>query len=344
MVSKVRPTFASGLVLLLAIVSSGSASASPPEPREQGAPFAPAIETLQRKLEADYVFPELGEDYARTLRKRLAAGEYNGIAEAQQIASRLTADLLATHWDGHLRVRVAGAAPSSATRASSDAPPPIEDAKWIAPGVAYIGFRLMPDDPQVVSAVDKFMLDHASAHALIIDARALHGGGEGVPSAMFKYLYAKRQVVAFFDARPGVADNSNDDPYEQPPTVTNVAGPPGIERQELTVIPDAAEHRLFHAKVFYLTSKQTASVAEQIAQVLKRTRRGVIIGERTYGAGHFGFYVPIGQGLEAYLTWGRVLDPVTGEDYEGHGIAPDVAVPAGQALDVALRMASHSGG
>jgi C-terminal processing protease CtpA/Prc len=336
MIGRLRGTLAAASTLLLALVSWTTASPQ----GAHAAPFAAAIETLARKLEADYVFPAVGAQYAAALRGHLAAGDYDGITDAGQVAARLTADLQATRWEGHLRVRVAGAAPSSVTRASADAPPPIKAAKWIAPGVAYIAFTLMPDDPQVVSATDRFMREHASARALIIDARALHGGGEGVPSAIFRYLYAKRQVVAYFDSRP-VADNADDDPYEQPPTVTTVAGPPGIERQALTVIPDATEHRLFRAKVFYLTSRQTASVAEQIAEILKRTHRGAVVGERTFGAGHFGFYVPIGQGLEAYLTWGRVLDPVTGEDYEGRGVTPDVAVPADQALDTALRMASR---
>jgi C-terminal processing protease CtpA/Prc len=76
-----------------------------------------------------------------------------------------------------------------------------------------------------------------------------------------------------------------------------------------------------------------------MAEALKRTHRGIIIGERTAGAGHFGFFVPLGQALEAFIPWGRVLDPVTGEDYEGRGIIPDVRAPADQALDVALRIA-----
>jgi Peptidase family S41/N-terminal domain of Peptidase_S41 in eukaryotic IRBP len=338
MIARVRGTLAAASTLLLALVSW--TTASPQARGAHAAPFAPAIETLTRKLEADYVFPDVGAKYAAALRGRLAAGDYDGVTDAGQIATRLTADLQATRWEGHLRVRVAGAAPSNATRASSDAPPPIKDAKWIAPGVAYIAFTLMPDDPQVVSAVDSFMREHASARVLIIDARENHGGGEGVPNAIFRYLYSKQQVLSFFDERADVADDSTDDPYERPPTITKAPGPPGIVRTQFTVIPDPDEHRLFHAKVLYLTSAKTGSAAEQMAEALKRTRRGVIVGERTAGAGHFGFFVPIGQGLEAFIPWGRVLDPVTGEDYEGRGVTPDVAVSADQALDTALRMAS----
>jgi hypothetical protein len=332
----IRQAAIASTVLLFA-TSSASASVDPPP--VQAAPFAPAIATLADKLEADFVVPELGAEYAKAIRDHLGAGDYNGITDPHQIASRLTADLQATKWEGHLRVRVAGSAPSSATRASSDELPPIKEAKWIAPQIAYISFRLMPDDPKVVAATERFMRDHASARVLIIDARENHGGGVGVANAIFKHLFAKRQVLAFYDQRTGVADASDDDPFEQPPTVTKAPGPPGIVRSQYTVIPDATETRLHRAKVFYLTSAKTGSAAEEMAQILKSTHRGVLIGERTAGAGHFGFFVPVGQGLEAFIPWGRVVDPSTGEDYEGKGVAPDIGVPADQALDEALRLA-----
>ena len=38
---------------------------------------------------------------------------------------------------------------------------------------------------------------------------------------------------------------------------------------------------------------------------------------------------------------GRTFDPVTGADWEGVGVAPDVAVPAVQALDEAVRRATQ---
>lgn len=340
MIPTVRATFALSSAIILAVVSSAWAQV----PTDKDAPFTPAIEALSRKLEADYVFPDIGADYAKSLRDHLAAGDYNGISDAQQIATRLTADLQAFKREGHLRVRVIGQRPSSATKASSDAPPPIKDAKWIAPEVAYISFTLMPDDPQVISATDQFMREHASARALIIDARENHGGGEGVPSTIFKYLFPEPIVLDYFDERTGVNDDSTDDPFERPPVITKAPGPPGISRTEFTSIPDKTEHRLFKARVFYLTSGKTGSAAEQMAEALKRTRRATIIGERTAGAGHFGFFVPVGQNLEAFIPWGRVLDSKTGEDYEGSGITPDVLVPADQALDRALHLAESSSG
>ena len=40
--------------------------------------------------------------------------------------------------------------------------------------------------------------------------------------------------------------------------------------------------------------------------------------------------------FEAFLPAGRTYDPVTGKDWEGDGVAPDVAVPPADALEWVL--------
>jgi len=69
---------------------------------------------------------------------------------------------------------------------------------------------------------------------------------------------------------------------------------------------------------------------------LKRTHRATIIGEPTAGAGHYGGVMPIGDKFRAFVPVGRTFDPDTGKDWEGTGVAPDVAVPAKDALVEAL--------
>jgi C-terminal processing protease CtpA/Prc len=112
-------------------------------------------------------------------------------------------------------------------------------------------------------------------------------------------------------------------------------------RHEQVVAPHPTEHRLFTAQVFYLTSSRTFSAAEHLAFAFKRTGRAVLVGERTGGGNHFGGWESLGDGLAAFIPIGRTCDPVTGADWEGVGVAPDVAVPAVRALDEALRRAAH---
>ena len=72
---------------------------------------------------------------------------------------------------------------------------------------------------------------------------------------------------------------------------------------------------------------------------MKRTGRATIVGEPTAGAGHYGGFRPIGEHFAAFIPVGRTFDPDTGEDWEGDGVAPDVAVPAAAALAEALARA-----
>jgi C-terminal processing protease CtpA/Prc len=40
-----------------------------------------------------------------------------------------------------------------------------------------------------------------------------------------------------------------------------------------------------------------------------------------------------------FIPSGRAINPITGTNWEGTGVTPDVAVPAGDALETALRLA-----
>jgi hypothetical protein len=351
-----------------------------PRAAARHARFTGAVNALADKLEASYVLREVGARYAARLRANLAQGTYDAIDDRETIAGRLASDLQAVAPDGHLRVVTdAGLTPDGHLRARPSGnpaapaggadprtapgdpagprvlrgpgrsggpgrPPAIGDTAWLADGVAYIQFNEFPGDPATVAAVDRFMADHASAKAIIIDARSHHGGGSAEMDVMLPYLYAKEtplvdmEVAASIDHARGEGSGP---PRGSPSNMRTVPAPPGLVRHEQVVTPHPIEHRLFAAQVFYLTSARTFSAAEHLAFAFKRTGRAVLIGERTGGGNHFGGWESLGDGLAVFLPIGRTLDPVTGADWEGVGVAPDVAVPAVQALDEAVRRATH---
>jgi C-terminal processing protease CtpA/Prc len=93
---------------------------------------------------------------------------------------------------------------------------------------------------------------------------------------------------------------------------------------------------LRRAKVYVLVSNKTASAAEHFALALKSTGRATLIGEATAGANHFGGGRPLNDHFAVWMPVGRTYDIRTGQDWEGAGIAPDIAVDPKQALVVAL--------
>jgi hypothetical protein len=289
---------------------------------------------LAQKLDESYVFPDVAKRYAAMLRGNASSGAYDQFTSARALADRLTEDLRGVSPDAHLHVTAHVPGPPTAQKASAQAHsqfpwPAIEEERWLAPGIAYIRFNVFPGDPETVAAVKKFMVDHATAKTIIFDNRTHHGGGLAEMNAMFPYLFRKSTVLVTMDTRESDAE-------EEEPFVRRVPGPPGVIRREHFVEPSKNEKRLFNAKVFVLTSGATGSAAEHMTLALKRTHRATIIGESTFGAGHYGGQVPIGAKFNVFIPVGRTFDPDTGKDWEGTGVAPDIAVPAKDALVEAL--------
>jgi C-terminal processing protease CtpA/Prc len=61
-----------------------------------------------------------------------------------------------------------------------------------------------------------------------------------------------------------------------------------------------------------------------------------MVGETTGGGANPGGTVPLAAGLAMFVPNGRARNPITGTNWEGVGVIPDVAVPSGNALKTAL--------
>lgn len=303
---------------------------------------AAAVAKLATTLEQDFVFPDIGKAYATRLRTQLAAGAYASFADGQAFADKVTADLQAVHKDGHLKVHVVPADARSGPEAERLGLPPrsaVIKSGWLADGVAYIRFDLFPGGEATLADLRQFIGTHATAKSLIIDVRAHRGGGLEEMDVLFPMLFARPTTLVVMDTREAV-DRREGDPGPEP-ALRKVTAPPGIVRREHFVVPATSQSGLANAKVYLLTSKRSASAAEHLALALKRTGRATLIGETTRGAGHYGGMVPLDAEFTyaAFIPHGRTFDPDTGNGWEGTGIAPDIAVPADQALDEALKLA-----
>jgi hypothetical protein len=301
---------------------------------------------LAKALEANFVFPEVGARYAAMLRANLAGGAYDGLTDPVAFGDKVTADLQAVAKDGHLRLATEAAfqvrRPPPADvpmSARPNGPPGLEEARMIG-DVAYLRFNEFPEEPATAQAARAFLLAHADAKAVVIDARPHRGGGLGVMDAILPLLYAKTTHLVRMDTRAAIDDSG---PMRDGPTLVRQPSAPTVVSRDHVVIPDGAEKRLRHAPVYYLTSRRTASAAEHLALVFKRTHRATLVGETTRGAGHYGGVQSIGARFAAFIPVGRTYDPDTGWDWEGKGVAPDVAVTSDQALDEALRLAKAAG-
>lgn len=304
---------------------------------------AGVVEALARLLETGYVVPADGRRLAAMLRARQAAGAYAGVTTPAALAAKLTDDLRGLVDDRHLRVvpddggRPGAPPPTAPSRFGPVKAPPLQDAGWLAQGVAYLRYTNFFGEPDTLAATEAFMRDHAGAQALIIDCRYNGGGGLDEMNAILPYLFAAATPLVRFEMVESIA-KAQGLPFEGP-SVRPVASAGGVLRHQHWVTPRTDETRWRDAKVFYLTSPRTASAAEHLALAFRHTGRATLIGGTTAGANHFGGVQPIGWGLAVFLPVGRTVDLTTGADWETSGIAPDVAVAPPAALQEALRRA-----
>lgn len=346
----VKTFLAAAIAALLQPAAQAPASAPAP-----AAPVDAAVTVgaLADMLAENYVFPDTGNRYAAALRAHLAEGLYAGLT-GQALADRLTDDLRAVSPDNHLRVLppgADGAAPGPRPGpppgpppgaggpqpgpAPVRRPPPMEQAQWIAPGIAFVRFNMFPGDADTLAAVRAFMESHVEARAIIFDIRTHRGGSPAEMNVIFPYLFARPTTLISMDTRASVA-RAGRSPIDDDPNMVLMPSGPDVVRRDHRVTPHPTERRLFDAQVFVLTSNFSGSAAEHFALALKRTRRATLIGEATGGANHFGGGRVLPGNFGVFMPVGRSYDPDTGRDWEGTGIAPDVAVPKEQALVEAL--------
>lgn len=305
-----------------------------------------AVGNLAARLEADFVFPEVGSAYAAMLRTRLAEGAYQNFADSEAFAEAVTADLQKVHPDGHLRLHVvppeARGGPQQEQQGGSGPDPELNTitrSGWLADGVAYIAFDAFFGTPATMAALERFIATHAGARTLIVDIRAHRGGGLAEMDLLFPHIFERPKTLLAMDTRASVvAQRGGQGPAEG--RLRRVAAPESVVRDEHYVEP-VANGAFQRSEVYVLTSKRSASAAEHLALSLKRGGRAVLVGETTYGAGNFGGMVPLDKDFTyaAFVPNGRTFDPDTGLGWEGTGVAPDVAVAAEDALAKALELA-----
>lgn len=288
-------------------------------------------------LVRDFVVPQNARDYADVLRNNAATGRYDSGTRGE-LAKLMTADLLAVHKDGHLHISIAEPKEQGGARRGppKDMPPLIQSSKWLAPGIAYIRPTAFFGTKEEVADFEAFMRDHRDAKTVIFDLRNHHGGGVDEMNVIMPYLFSAKTPLVKMEM-PRAMFDEHGSPFGEAPAL---AIDKGVKMATIThyALPGDATP-LRHAKVYLLTSNVTASAAEHFTLALKSNGRATLIGEATAGANHFGGPSPVGDNFLVWMPVGRTYDVKTGQDWEGAGIQPDIAVDPKLALVVALEKA-----
>ncbi|NML50669.1 S41 family peptidase [Streptomyces sp. R302] len=279
----------------------------------------PVVDETVRLLTGHYVFPEVAGQLADLLRRRRAEGAY-AVDDAEELARLVTADLQSVNGDPHLSLKYhadrvpekRGAAVLESIRRDFDTSmggaPRVE---LLHGGVAVLelGPMLFPLEWAAEPLTAALTLV-SRAQALIVDLRANRGGDPDTVAFVCSHLLDERTHLNTMYWRDGERTEQS---WSQPH------------------VPGA---RFGGSKpVYVLTGNHTFSAAEELAYDLQQLGRAVVVGERTRGGAHPREGWTVHPHLEASIPIGRAINPVSGTNWEGTGVQPDISCAAADALD-----------
>jgi hypothetical protein len=315
------------------------------------------VATALELLRANYVFPEVAERAATAVEARLAAGEYDDLDE-RALAERLTGHLNEICDDKHLRVVTPGPRPGGPgpggpgpggpgpggpgpRRRGGPGPGPggeepddhearvlamrrmgrldnfgIHRVERLDGNVGYLDLRRVPVPAIAGPAMAAAMELVAGTYALIIDLRRNGGGAPDGVVFWCSYL---------FD--------------EQPTHLNDIFRADTGETRQFWALPYVPGPRYLDRPVYVLSSDRTFSGGEDFAYTLQALGRAEVIGETTGGGAHPTRMFPISREVHIAVPFARSVNPVTGGNWQGTGVVPDLAVPEAEARDVAYAKA-----
>lgn len=275
---------------------------------------------------AQYQDEKIGAALARGLEAGRA--RYRQVGDDAALAAALTDDMRRIGNDKHLRVRAGGPAPAvqedPAVRAARQAAEEaaqgygLTDIRRLSGNIGYLRLSYFSDERGAIDAIDAAMKLLAPTDALVIDLRQCSGGAPGTLRRLLGYFFATPVQMATIHWRR-----------------------PGGRIETETGFSDRAPYPAYLDKpVYVLTAQRTFSAAEALAYDLRAEKRATLVGTTTRGgANPIDQPVRLTRDLVALIPNGRTEHPRTHANWEGVGVAPDVAAEEKDALRVALQLA-----
>ncbi|MEV7522309.1 S41 family peptidase [Streptomyces sp. NPDC091371] len=282
------------------------------------------VEQALERITAGYVFPEKATVVVAAIRARITAGAYEGL-EGPELCETVTAHLQEACPDKHLRLLWTDE-PQSLEPVDDDGGEAafrallmaenqgIHRVERLEGNVGLIELRRIATAIDGASAIGAAMQLVAHSTALVLDLRACLGGSpEG--AALWNSHFFGDDQVHLHDIYSRATDSTR-----QYWTSAHLPGPRYEDRP-----------------VYVLTSATTFSGGEDVAYTLQAHGRAVVVGEATRGGAHPTARHAVAEHVLVTVPTARSISTVTGTNWEGVGVVPDIAVPADQALDAALK-------
>ncbi|MFW9901487.1 MAG: S41 family peptidase [Candidatus Thorarchaeota archaeon] len=288
------------------------------------------IKELSKKVEKYYIFPEIGEKVSQYLLNKLDQGSYNGIKDPVSFERVVSNDMVEVSNDKHFYFEYDPSMVQTLLEEMKNNDNDFEDyyieIKKNLKSEQYrnfhilkverlpgnIGYIKLNDFPPAEFAGDiiigafQFL---ANSYAFIFDIRNNGGGYPSLVALIVSHLIepSSQLLTSIYDRKA--------DRLFQNWTVPYIPG-----------------KRFPNIPVYVLTSRRTASAAEEFAYVLKMMKRATIVGETTRGAANPVDIIPILDKFVIWLPIGTPTNPISKENWEAKGVSPDYEIPQEKAL------------
>jgi C-terminal processing protease CtpA/Prc len=160
------------------------------------------------------------------------------------------------------------------------------------------------------------MASLVNSQSLILDLRQCQGGYPGMVALYCSYLFG-----------------------EQPLHLVSIYWRDEDITQQYWTYGYIPGRRMEEKPIYVLTSKVTFSAGELFAYILQSRGRATIIGEKTDGGANPGVSYRLHPHIEVFMPIGRTIDPLSGGNWEGSGVTPDILTSPEDSLNTAYRLA-----
>ena len=156
------------------------------------------IETIAKELKEKYVFPDLGNKVAYSIKNKMAKGEYSRFSMSQALASQLEKDLFAITQDKHLHIVFAGTdnkedliPKDSSNIEKANENFGFNQAKLLAGNIGYVKIDRMAGEREATRIAALSMQKINPSKSIIFDLRDNRGGAAGMVVLLSSYLFDK---------------------------------------------------------------------------------------------------------------------------------------------------------
>ncbi|MBA3725849.1 MAG: S41 family peptidase [Armatimonadetes bacterium] len=285
---------------------------------------AQTIDAALRQLNAGYVFPEIARKMESSIRARQKKGDYDWVTSGNEFAQLLTQHLQEISKDKHLRVRCepkgfpresAGLGNIARRKEAEEFERLVnhgfEKVERLQGNVGYLKFNGFMDPATGGDTVAAAMSFLANTDAMIIDVRDNGGGSPEMVALICTYFFEDRRHL--------------NDLYFRPENTT----------EQYWTLPYVPGKKYIGKDVYILTSNRTFSAAEEFTYNMKTQKRATVVGETTGGGANPGGFQRLNENFGMFLPTGRAINPITKTNWEGTGVAPDIATTRDAALKTA---------